>query len=204
MTHCHHAHDQGHDHDCDHARDGHDCVSAPLNGLSGNLKDASLSCCVLSGCATLSALSVSGGCVSAPPGIGSQKLHDCADDGQHPPGGNSMGQSMLTTGINLLTKIYILLTNIEVCLLHCFNSAETSAYQNEGQSQAHACQLAMIWCLVGMCQKCAKNVPEICQKCLNTVLELGKYLSRPCSSAETCCMMVTTILCHLLLSKSHL
>ncbi len=104
MTHCHHAHDQGHDHDCDHARDGHDCESAPLNGLSGILKDASLSCCALSGCATLNALSVSDGCVSAPHESGCQKLHDCADAGQKSPGGNTMGQSMLTTGTSLLTK----------------------------------------------------------------------------------------------------
>ncbi len=87
MTHCHHACDQVHDRDCDHARGGHGCVSAPLNGLS-----ASLSCCALSGCATLSALSVSDGCASAPHETDSQKLHDCADDGQHPPGGNTTGQ----------------------------------------------------------------------------------------------------------------
>ncbi len=95
MTHCHHAHDQGRDHDCDRARDSHDCVSAPL---SESLTDASLSCCALSGCATLSALSVSGGCVSALSVSGSQKLHDCADDGQHPPGGNTTGQRVLGGG----------------------------------------------------------------------------------------------------------
>ncbi len=100
MTRCHHAHDPGRDRDCDHARDGHGCVSAPL---SGSLKDASLSCCALSGCAILSALSVSGGCVSAPHEIGSQKLYECADDGQHPPGGNTMGHRVLTTGKTLLT-----------------------------------------------------------------------------------------------------
>ena len=117
MTHCHHAHDQGHDHDCDHARDGHDCVSAPLNGLS--LKDASLSCCALSGCGTLSALSVSGGCVS-----GSQKLRDCVDGGQHPPGGNTMGQRVLTIGKSLLTTNCILLPETRVCYLQSFNIAE--------------------------------------------------------------------------------
>lgn len=78
-------------------------MSVPLNGLSGSLEDASLSCCAVSDCATPSALSVNGGCVSALPEIDSQKLHDSADVGQHPPGGNTMGQSMLTMDKSLLT-----------------------------------------------------------------------------------------------------
>ena len=73
-------------------------MSAPP---SESLTDESLSRCALSGCATLSALSVSALSVSALSVSvlsGSQELRDCADDGQHPPGGNTTGQRVLKKG----------------------------------------------------------------------------------------------------------
>jgi len=47
-------------------------------------------------------------------------------------------------------------------------------------------------------------VPKMCQKSLDTVLKLSKYLSRPCSSAKMTYRMIMTMMCQLLLSKSHM